>query len=331
MTNTYSQSLLMKRVSDYMERAKPNTGYTEAAMKAVLQAHLPDNTFILTQLMLQYDGKETAQDFVGVFAERRLPYKDDDSLDGTGDCSSFPGVVYEMLCDISIGSWTEEIWKRYKKNQVDVANLREGDLIFWNFKEGRNVSHMATYLGGGWMIHTTSPKNPLRIEKLNDYSPHKRVGCCRVLSDAEYTALMSQNIVRDLYNDAPEPKPNPVDGEFHTVAKGDSMWKIAKAYRMSYTLLLNMNPDIKDPSLIHPGDRIRVMAPTAQYMYIGATFVNLRESVPSGKVVAIIRKGEKVFDLKESKTSGNTKWWKVKHITSGKTGWCAYPNLFKKV
>ena len=42
----------------------------------------------------------------------------------------------------------------------------------------------------------------------------------------------------------------------HTVVKGDSMWKIAVKYRVGLSELTAANPNIKNPSLIYPGDVI---------------------------------------------------------------------------
>lgn len=44
----------------------------------------------------------------------------------------------------------------------------------------------------------------------------------------------------------------------HTVVSGDSMSKIAKAYKMSLKDLISLNPHIKNPNLIQPNDYIIV-------------------------------------------------------------------------
>lgn len=53
----------------------------------------------------------------------------------------------------------------------------------------------------------------------------------------------------------------PVDtaeAEWYTIGKGDTLWNIANRYGLSMAALLAMNPQIKNPNLIYPGDRIRV-------------------------------------------------------------------------
>ena len=47
-------------------------------------------------------------------------------------------------------------------------------------------------------------------------------------------------------------------GTTYTVVSGDCLWNIANRYSLSLAQLLNFNPQIKNPNLIHPGDSIRV-------------------------------------------------------------------------
>lgn len=46
--------------------------------------------------------------------------------------------------------------------------------------------------------------------------------------------------------------------QYYTVAKGDSLWRIANRYGVSLEQLLSLNPQIKNPNLIRPGERVRV-------------------------------------------------------------------------
>ena len=45
---------------------------------------------------------------------------------------------------------------------------------------------------------------------------------------------------------------------YHRVVKGESLWAIAKKYDLSLVKLIAMNPQIKNPNLIHVGDEVRV-------------------------------------------------------------------------
>ena len=44
----------------------------------------------------------------------------------------------------------------------------------------------------------------------------------------------------------------------YTVVRGDSMWKIAVRYQTGLDEIISANPQIKDPSLIYPGDVIYI-------------------------------------------------------------------------
>lgn len=44
----------------------------------------------------------------------------------------------------------------------------------------------------------------------------------------------------------------------HTVASGESMWKIAVKYQVGLSEIVNTNPNISDPELIYPGQKITI-------------------------------------------------------------------------
>ncbi len=45
---------------------------------------------------------------------------------------------------------------------------------------------------------------------------------------------------------------------WHTVARGDTLWAIARQYGRTVTEVIPLNPQIKNPNLIYPGERVRV-------------------------------------------------------------------------
>ncbi|BCV21414.1 SafA/ExsA family spore coat assembly protein [Moorella sp. Hama-1] len=56
---------------------------------------------------------------------------------------------------------------------------------------------------------------------------------------------------------APPPPPVPCPGGFHyTVQPGDTMYTIAQKFNVSLAALMAANPQVKDPSLIYPGQVI---------------------------------------------------------------------------
>ena len=48
------------------------------------------------------------------------------------------------------------------------------------------------------------------------------------------------------------------EGGYYTVVWGDTLWAIAGRYALSLPALIALNPQIKNPNQIYPGDRIRV-------------------------------------------------------------------------
>ena len=47
---------------------------------------------------------------------------------------------------------------------------------------------------------------------------------------------------------------------YHTVVQGDTLWAIAGQYGISLSQLIARNPQIKNPNLIRPGEKVRVSA-----------------------------------------------------------------------
>ena len=45
-------------------------------------------------------------------------------------------------------------------------------------------------------------------------------------------------------------------GRVCVVRKGDTLWGIAGTYGVALTELIRANPQIKNPNLIYPGDRV---------------------------------------------------------------------------
>jgi len=48
------------------------------------------------------------------------------------------------------------------------------------------------------------------------------------------------------------------EAAYHTVAKGDTLWAISGRYGLGLEALIALNPQIKNPNLIRPGEKVRV-------------------------------------------------------------------------
>ena len=47
-------------------------------------------------------------------------------------------------------------------------------------------------------------------------------------------------------------------GEWHTVVRGDTLWGLSRRYGVPLSQIIALNPDIRNPNLIFPGQRVRI-------------------------------------------------------------------------
>ena len=59
-------------------------------------------------------------------------------------------------------------------------------------------------------------------------------------------------------NETAERKQENQEAAVYIVKKGDTLWGIAKRCGVTLTALIQANPQIKNPNLIYPGDRVRI-------------------------------------------------------------------------
>ena len=48
------------------------------------------------------------------------------------------------------------------------------------------------------------------------------------------------------------------DAVYHTVRAGETFWHIAARYDLSYEQLISLNPQLRNPTLLLAGERVRV-------------------------------------------------------------------------
>lgn len=182
---------LAKRANSWQNIHPPNTGYTKKVFDQLgvraRSGQLAPGTNLMVEAMLQYDGAETVQDQLRFdVPERRLPYSQTSrlSLDDKVDCSSFPYIMFKIFLDLNIGTYTEGQYAQIPKIggfKIPWADRRPLDIVQYLFPGSTHphVSHTATYIGDGKIIHTTSAANPMRVEA-DTYSASRRVCVWRI-------------------------------------------------------------------------------------------------------------------------------------------------------
>ena len=146
------------------------------------------------------------------------------------------GVVY---------SWVDpDGTRRYKKGGVKNGKwTHHGKLdkfIEYESDEPEPVSEQVVYyVKSGDTLSSIAYNHGMSLAKLVSYNPQiKNINLIKV---GEKIYLTSQTTE-----------------EYYTVQKGDTLGAIARKYNIALNKLLGLNPDIKNPNLIHIGDKIRV-------------------------------------------------------------------------
>lgn len=97
------------------------------------------------------------------------------SLTSGADCSGYVMGVFKKY-GVKLPRTSRE--QANSGTTISVSEAKPGDLIFYS--NGRNINHVAIYIGGGQVIHASNPKTGIRISNVNYRSPVKAV---RVLYD----------------------------------------------------------------------------------------------------------------------------------------------------
>ncbi len=120
---------------------------------------------------IRVDVVEYAKQFVG------NPYVwGGTSLTKGADCSGFVQSVFKKF-GVKLNRTSREQAKN--GTQIKISELKAGDLVFYSNGSG-TINHVAIYIGGGQVVHASSPKSGIKISKYNYRTPVKAV---RVLYD----------------------------------------------------------------------------------------------------------------------------------------------------
>ncbi len=97
------------------------------------------------------------------------------SLTKGADCSGFVKSVFANF-GVSLPRTSRE--QANTGSKISASDLQPGDLVF--YAKGGRVNHVAIYIGGGQVIHASSPKTGIKISSYNYRTPYKMT---RVLYD----------------------------------------------------------------------------------------------------------------------------------------------------
>ncbi len=137
-----------------------------------------DTAITMTELLygqgvsdVRVDLVEYAKQFVG------NPYVwGGTSLTKGADCSGFVLAVFKKYgITLSHSSRAQS----NEGTKISASDLKPGDLVFYGNGKG-NINHVAIYIGGGQVIHASSPKTGIKI---SNYKYRTPVKCVRVIQD----------------------------------------------------------------------------------------------------------------------------------------------------
>ena len=79
------------------------------------------------------------------------------------DCSGMVSYVFDKAAGVPLAGSAADIARRGRA--VDMAELRPGDLVFFNTRNKSN-SHVGIYIGDGRFVHAPSSNGKVRTESL---------------------------------------------------------------------------------------------------------------------------------------------------------------------
>lgn len=186
------------------------------------------------------------------------------------DCSGFVRWVYGQF-DVKLPRRSGDMMA--VGTAVDRKNLKPGDLVFFGRK--KTVTHVGIYSGDGKYIHSPRTGKPVQESDLDDRGRGEYyVGARRLLPAArlaEVTAgqkkTWSGGRLVATAKKAPEKAParaaaspaDPPKVKTHKVGSGDTLYGLAKKYKVNIDVLARMNK-ISDPqkAVLRPGQTILV-------------------------------------------------------------------------
>ena len=107
------------------------------------------------------------------------------TAEGGFDCSGFVRAMYQQTVGLMLPRTAAE--QAAATNRIDKADLKPGDLVFFNTLRRRN-SHVGIYVGDGKFIHSPRTGAHVRVESMNiSYWQTRFDGARRVLQETDQT------------------------------------------------------------------------------------------------------------------------------------------------
>lgn len=101
------------------------------------------------------------------------------------DCSAFTQTVMQNVYNVTIPRTAQEQYN--SSRQINVEDLNEGDLVFFNTNGGRDITHVGIYLFNNKFVHAAT-SGGVMVSDLNDtYWKPRYKGAGRYLSSAPAT------------------------------------------------------------------------------------------------------------------------------------------------
>ncbi len=94
------------------------------------------------------------------------PYQFGGSTKNGIDCSGFTKMLVEDIYKITLTRDSRSMYKQC--NPVSKADLKEGDLVFFNISRGQ-ISHVGVYLGNNKFIHSSTQKGVIMSDLREGY------------------------------------------------------------------------------------------------------------------------------------------------------------------
>lgn len=136
------------------------------------------------------------------------------------------------------------IWANYcKERSVDFSDIEPGEIVHM---EG----HVGIYIGNGKVVEaTTRWENKVLVSFIYKGDKYFR----------QWTGHAKLTLLDYTKGGQPAELAEPAkesDITYYIVKKGDTLSRIAEMYDMRLSKLIEANPQIKNPNLIYPGDKI---------------------------------------------------------------------------